>query len=42
MDTRKQRKLEAAGWRVGSTAEFLKLSQAEAVLIERAVRALRA
>ena len=30
----KQRKLEAAGWRVGSTAEFLDLSAEEAALVE--------
>jgi hypothetical protein len=30
----KQRKLEAAGWRVGSTAEFLALSPEEAALVE--------
>ena len=30
----KKRKLEAAGWRVGSTAEFLDLTKEEASLIE--------
>ena len=30
----KQRKLEAAGWRVGSAAEFLALSPEEAALVE--------
>jgi ribosome-binding protein aMBF1 (putative translation factor) len=32
--TSKKRKLEAAGWRVGSTAEFLDLTKEEASLIE--------
>lgn len=30
----KQRKLEAAGWRVGSGAEFLQLSPEESALVE--------
>ena len=30
----KQRKLEAAGWRVGSASEFLELSHEEAALVE--------
>lgn len=34
MDARKKRKLEARGWRVGSTAEFLGLSAAESALVE--------
>jgi len=34
MDARKTKRLEAAGWRVGSTAEFLGLSEAESALIE--------
>jgi DNA-binding XRE family transcriptional regulator len=29
METRKRKKLEAAGWRVGSAADFLELSAAE-------------
>ena len=33
----KQRKLEAAGWRVGSAAEFLALSPEEAALVETKV-----
>ena len=34
MDARKRRRIEAAGWRVGSAAEFLGLTEAEAELIE--------
>ncbi len=34
MDTRKRRRLETAGWKVGSTKEFLKLSKKEATLVE--------
>lgn len=34
MRKRKQRKLEAAGWQVGSAADFLGLSEAESVLVE--------
>lgn len=34
MDEKKRRKLEAAGWKVGSTAEFLELSPEEAEYIE--------
>jgi DNA-binding XRE family transcriptional regulator len=34
MDTRKKKRLEDAGWRVGSTQEFLGLSPAEATYIE--------
>jgi len=34
MDRRKQKKLEAAGWTVGSAAEFLSLTTVEAVLID--------
>ena len=34
MDARKKKRLEAAGWRVGSTQEFLGLSSAEAAYIE--------
>lgn len=33
MKTSKQRKLEAAGWKVGSASEFLELSDAEAMLV---------
>jgi hypothetical protein len=34
MKKRKRRKLEAAGWAVGSAQEFLSLSDADAALIE--------
>ncbi|MGH7663635.1 MAG: helix-turn-helix domain-containing protein [Gemmatimonadaceae bacterium] len=34
MDKRKQKRLEAVGWQVGSAAEFLGLSAAEAQLVE--------
>ena len=34
MDARKRKRVEAAGWRVGSAAEFLELSAAEAALVE--------
>jgi predicted transcriptional regulator len=34
MDRRKRKRLEAAGWRVGSTKEFLKLSKREETLVE--------
>ncbi len=34
MDDKKRKRLEAAGWRVGSTAEFLGLSEAESELID--------
>jgi predicted XRE-type DNA-binding protein len=34
MDTNKRKRLEAAGWRVGSTKEFLDLSDEEATLVE--------
>jgi len=33
MKAAKKRKLEAAGWKVGSAAEFLELSDAEEVLV---------
>lgn len=38
MDKRKQRRLEQAGWRVGTAAEFLGLSDAEAALVELKLR----
>jgi DNA-binding XRE family transcriptional regulator len=47
MKASKKKKLEAAGWRVGSTAEFLELSDAEAMLVNmkvalaKKVRAMR-
>ena len=34
MDARKRKKLEAAGWQVGSGADFLALSAEEAALVE--------
>ena len=34
MDLKKRRKLEAAGWKVGSAAEFLDLTPEEAALID--------
>jgi ribosome-binding protein aMBF1 (putative translation factor) len=34
MHKSKQRKLEAAGWRVGSATDFLELSPEEAALVE--------
>ena len=45
MDKRKQRRLEARGWRVGSVSDFLGLSPEEAALVEMKLRlsgALRA
>lgn len=37
MDAKKRKRLEAAGWRVGTAAEFLKLTPAEATLMEMRV-----
>jgi len=34
MDKRKRQRLEAAGWKVGSSADFLGLSDEEAALVE--------
>ncbi len=34
MDARKRKRLEAAGWRIGTVAEFLELSDAESALVE--------
>lgn len=34
MDKKKQKRLEKAGWRVGTAAEFLGMSAAEAQLVE--------
>jgi predicted XRE-type DNA-binding protein len=34
METRKKRRLEDAGWKVGSTTDFLGLSDEEAALVE--------
>src|SRR5579863_9989372 len=38
MEKRKRRRLEGAGWRVGSTADFLGLSDEEAALVEVKLR----
>ena len=34
MDTKKKKRLEASGWRVGSATDFLELDDAEAALVE--------
>lgn len=34
MDAQKRKRLEAAGWQVGSAADFLQLSAEEAALVE--------
>lgn len=34
MDARKKKKLEAAGWRVGSAADFLELTPEESALVD--------
>src|SRR5688572_23996687 len=34
MDAKKRKRLETAGWRVGSTADFLELSAEETALVE--------
>jgi DNA-binding XRE family transcriptional regulator len=34
MDKEKQKKLEASGWKLGSTAEFLDLNEGESAYIE--------
>jgi predicted transcriptional regulator len=47
MKASKKKKLEAAGWKIGSAAEFLELSDAEAMLVNikvalaKKVRAMR-
>ncbi len=41
MEASKRRRLTAAGWRVGSTREFLGMSPAEAALIEMRLRLAR-
>lgn len=38
MDKTKQKRLEAAGWKVGTVAEFLRLSDEEAAIIELRLR----
>ena len=42
METRKRKRLEAAGWRVGSAAQFLELSAEEAALVETRLAVSRA
>jgi DNA-binding XRE family transcriptional regulator len=37
MDAKKRKRLEAAGWQVGTAAEFLNLTPEEAVLVEMRV-----
>ena len=34
MESTKRRKLEAAGWKVGSVADFLELSSEEVAIVE--------
>ncbi|MCA9286404.1 MAG: helix-turn-helix transcriptional regulator [Phycisphaerales bacterium] len=41
MNRSKQRRLEAAGWKVGSTAEFLELTPPEVAFIEMKVSLAR-
>ncbi len=38
MDANKRKRLEKAGWKVGSTSEFLALSSAEAAYVELKTR----
>ena len=38
MDAEKRKRLEAAGWAVGNTSDFLKLTDAEAELVELKTR----
>lgn len=38
MDKRKQRRAVRAGWRVGTAAEFLGLSEAESAMVELRLR----
>jgi ribosome-binding protein aMBF1 (putative translation factor) len=38
MDSAKRKRLEAAGWRVSSTADFLELSPEEAAFVELKLR----
>jgi len=38
MDKAKQKRLEAAGWKVGTAAEFLGLSDEEAAIVELRLR----
>ena len=41
MEVTKQQRLQAAGWKVGTTAEFLGLSEEEAALVEIKLRLSR-
>ena len=41
MELAKQQRLEAAGWKVGNTAEFLGLSEEESTLVEIKLRLSR-
>jgi ribosome-binding protein aMBF1 (putative translation factor) len=34
MDAKKRKRIDAAGWRTGSTADFLGLSEAESALVD--------
>jgi DNA-binding XRE family transcriptional regulator len=38
MDTEKRKRLEAAGWTVGNTSDFLELTSAETELVELKVK----
>ena len=38
MEKRKQKRLEHAGWQIGTAAEFLGLTEAEAALVELRLR----
>lgn len=42
MDARKKKKLEQAGWKVGTVQEFLNISEEEAALVEVKLRLARA
>lgn len=42
MDAAKKKRLEAKGWRVGDAADFLRLSDAEAELVDIKVKLARA
>jgi DNA-binding XRE family transcriptional regulator len=42
MDTKKRKRLEAAGWKTGTAAEFLELTAAEAALVETRLAVSRA
>jgi len=42
MDARKRRRLEAAGWKVGTTQEFLGLTDEESAYVETKLRLAKA